>query len=190
MTNKNKVIVKILGQEYTIVSDEPREYMQKVSNYVDDKMVEIAEKNPKLSTAMVAVLTALNIADEYYKLIEKYNDIQKDLSAPINELEEVKKQLAITTDEVNKKEEKLEKISMKYEELMKDNTILKNEQDDLKDELNRLNYELKLKDSKLKKSDKIIDDLKNKLLDSEVKLIETRKELQEFIEIFDQSSNT
>ena len=48
MTDKNRVIVKILGQEYTIVGDEPREFMQRVSNYVDDKMNEIAEKKQEV----------------------------------------------------------------------------------------------------------------------------------------------
>ncbi len=187
MTNKNKVIVKILGQEYTIVSDEPREYMQKVSNYVDDKMIEIAERNKKFSTAMIAVLTALNLGDEYYKLREEYEKVHEKFGNPIKELDETKQQLAITKIESEKVDAKYNELSKEYERLKDINSRLKSEYEDTKDEASRLSYELKLKESKLEKSDKIIDDLKNKLLESEVKLVQTKKELQEFIENFDES---
>lgn len=68
MTKKNKVTVRILGQEYVICSDESREFIQKVANLVDDKMQEIHKKNKKFSTTWIAVLTALNLGDDYIKL--------------------------------------------------------------------------------------------------------------------------
>lgn len=188
MGNKNKVIVKILGQDYTIVSDETREYIQKLSNYVDDKMVEIAEKNKKLSTAMIAVLTALNIADEYYKLLEEYEKMKYEADKPVAELQEVKEQLAVTAAEMNKVNESYEKLYDSYEKLKKASAFIEEENTSLKEELNRLNYEINIKNNKLKKADKIIEDLKNKLMMSEVKLVQTKKELQEFIETFDSSS--
>ncbi len=68
MTVKNKVIVRILGQEYTIRSDESREFVQQVANLIDDKMRAIYDRNKKFSTTWIAVLTALNVGDDYLKL--------------------------------------------------------------------------------------------------------------------------
>jgi cell division protein ZapA len=68
---KNRVEVRISGNEYTIIGNESDEYIQKIALYVDRKMSEITKSNNNLSTSMVAVLTAVNLADELYKLNEE-----------------------------------------------------------------------------------------------------------------------
>ena len=65
MDSKNVVSVKIFGQEYSIASDKPREYIMKVADYVDSKMNEIGGGTYQ-STSSVAVLTAINLADELF----------------------------------------------------------------------------------------------------------------------------
>lgn len=185
MMNKNRVIVKIFGQEYTIVGDEPREFMQRVSNYVDDKMNEIAEKNTKFSTAMIAVLTAINIGDEHFKLVDEYQKLKMENGRPIEELERTKELLATSTVEMDKREKDFQSLLEEYEEMKESLKSIEAHHIELREEVNRLSYELNIKDSKLKKAEKINEDLKNKLVQSEVKLVQTKKELQEFIEVFD-----
>ena len=94
MNNRNKVSVRIYHQEYTMTGNEPKEYMLRVANYVDEKMTYIAEKSRKLSTSMIAVLTALNIADEYLKAQSEIERIQKEFQKPLEELEQTRKRLA------------------------------------------------------------------------------------------------
>ena len=60
----NKLQVKICGQEYTLVSDDSREYMLEMADYVDRKMVAVKNQNNRLSTSMAAILVALNVADD------------------------------------------------------------------------------------------------------------------------------
>lgn len=64
MSDKIKTVVRIGGQEYRLSGYESEEYMHRVAIYVDRKMNEIAKQFTDLSTAMIAVLAALNIADE------------------------------------------------------------------------------------------------------------------------------
>jgi cell division protein ZapA len=68
---KNKVEVRIGGKAYTLVGVEADEYIQRVALYIDRKMNEILRGNSNLSTSMVAVLTAINVADDYFKAHEK-----------------------------------------------------------------------------------------------------------------------
>ncbi|WP_432663943.1 cell division protein ZapA [Wukongibacter baidiensis] len=185
MTDKNRVIVKILGQEYTIVGEEPREFMQRVSNYVDDKMNEIADKNKKFSTAMIAVLTSINIGDEYFKLLDEYNSFKSERERPVDELEKAKELLASSTVEIEKKEKDYENLLNEYEKMKESFVNIETSYSELKEVVNQLSYELNVKDNKLKKAEKINEDLKDKLVQSEVKLVQTKKELQEFIEAFD-----
>ncbi|SFE69056.1 cell division protein ZapA [Alteribacillus iranensis] len=72
--NINRTTVSIYGQQYTIKGESPSEHVKVVSEYVDSKMREIKKKNPYLDTTKLAVLTALNTADEYITLREKLKE--------------------------------------------------------------------------------------------------------------------
>jgi cell division protein ZapA (FtsZ GTPase activity inhibitor) len=61
---KAKTVVLIAGKEYTLSGYESEEYMHRVAIYVDRTMREITKAHGNLPTNMVAVLAALNIADE------------------------------------------------------------------------------------------------------------------------------
>ena len=67
MENK-RVEVKINNVEYTLVTNETEEYVQKVALLVNKKMAQITGVNPQLSTAMTAVLASINLADELIKV--------------------------------------------------------------------------------------------------------------------------
>ncbi|KNY28717.1 cell division protein ZapA [Pseudobacteroides cellulosolvens] len=97
MDVKNKVNVRIAGKDYTLVGVESEEYMQKIGLYIDKKMNEIMKVNTRLSTSMAAVLTAINIADDYYKCHETEKNLQKevnDLASELERLKEVNKSLS------------------------------------------------------------------------------------------------
>ena len=64
---RTRTTVRINGHDYVLAGEEPEEYMHEVAIYVDKKMSEIHRKYDKLSTSMVAVLAAVNIADELLK---------------------------------------------------------------------------------------------------------------------------
>lgn len=71
----NKVRVAICGTEYTLRGHAPEEHLQKVAKQVDDMMQKVAAANPNLDTRRVAVLTALNLADELYELRAKNEEL-------------------------------------------------------------------------------------------------------------------
>lgn len=75
----NKVTVNIYNEEYVVRGNENPEYMQMLGAYVDRRMRMIAQRNHNLSTNKVAVLTALNLADELNKLQEDYDQLVKKL---------------------------------------------------------------------------------------------------------------
>jgi cell division protein ZapA len=60
--------VEILGQKLTISSDSEESYMLRVAGYVDGKMQELLQSPKPIARSNIAVLAALNIADEYQRL--------------------------------------------------------------------------------------------------------------------------
>jgi len=77
--NTNKVTVEIFNQEYIVKGSENAEYIEMLAAYVDRRMRMIEQRNHSLSIAKVAVLTALNLADELNKLQEDYDELVKVL---------------------------------------------------------------------------------------------------------------
>lgn len=92
MTGRNKVIIRIAGKDYTVVGVEAEEYIQKVGLYIDKKMNEIMRVNSKLSTSLAAVLTAVNVADDFFKVSE--SDVRHK-----NELNKLNEELQLFREE-------------------------------------------------------------------------------------------
>lgn len=79
MGEKVKMEVKIRGKYYTVVADEAEEYIYKICSYVDKKVTEIADMNPRLGTEMASILTAINTADELYKKMESEDNLRNQI---------------------------------------------------------------------------------------------------------------
>ncbi len=77
---KNKVTVEIFGETYPLRGDAEPENIMKVATLVDERMRETAFCNPRMPTTMVAILAALNIADEYLRLQNDYQQLRKMLT--------------------------------------------------------------------------------------------------------------
>ncbi len=67
--------VKIYNQTYGIRGNDP-DYIRQLADLVDQKMCEVAEYTPTVDSAKVAILAALNIADEYVSTQEKMKQLE------------------------------------------------------------------------------------------------------------------
>lgn len=86
------VRVEIFDQAYNLRGSDP-DYILKLAEYVDSKMRAVAEATNTIDTARLAVLAALNIADEYHLLKKtkdgRTTDYQKRAHLLANALDEV-----------------------------------------------------------------------------------------------------
>jgi cell division protein ZapA len=71
--SNNSVRVEIFDQPYNLRGSDP-EYILKLAEYVDSKMRAVSEQTHTVDTARLAVLAALNIADEYH-LVKRTSDV-------------------------------------------------------------------------------------------------------------------
>ena len=72
---KKKYQIRVLGQDISVLSDSGDEHVEAVVSYVNDKVSEIQKSTKAINVLQVAVLAALNIADEYFKLQGEKEDI-------------------------------------------------------------------------------------------------------------------
>ncbi len=93
MTAKNKVTIRIAGKDYTLVGSEPDEYIHKVGLYIDKKMNEIMLRNSSFSTSLAAVLTAINVGDDYFKSKTRELSLEKEKDELVSEMEKLKSEV-------------------------------------------------------------------------------------------------
>ena len=75
----NKVKVKIYGQEYVIAGEKTKEEIIQVAAHVDMKMQEVTEaaKAAGVVPSNIAVLSAVNIASEYFQVLEEMEELKR-----------------------------------------------------------------------------------------------------------------
>jgi cell division protein ZapA len=73
------VKIEIYDQSYNVNADQNEEYLRELASYVDGKMRTVAQATRTVDSLKVAVLAALNIADELFALRERQQEIDGPL---------------------------------------------------------------------------------------------------------------
>ena len=78
--------VSIFGRDYNIRGDSNSEYIRTVAAHVDSVMRDIADKTGSLSASRIAILAALNIADEMLKERQRFNEFANELAQELGDV--------------------------------------------------------------------------------------------------------
>jgi cell division protein ZapA len=79
MKEERVVEIKVFGQTFSVKTDAEEDHLQAVARYVNEKMEEVLKKTKSVSTLNVAILTALNIADDLLKEKEQRKALVKEV---------------------------------------------------------------------------------------------------------------
>ena len=87
MVESRVVHVEIHGQRYPVRSSLEQPYVAELAAYVDEKMRLAMRECPQGDSLKVAVLAALNIADEYFRARDDMRSGHDSLATRAGELE-------------------------------------------------------------------------------------------------------
>lgn len=72
---RNRVVVKIMEEEYIVLSDAEAEYIKGLAGLVDERMKAALAVNPRLSRGQAAILVCLSLADDLNKIKRRYTEL-------------------------------------------------------------------------------------------------------------------
>lgn len=130
MPAKNTVKVLLGGKIITLSGYESEEYLQKVATYINGKINEAKESESFLRQPydIQAILTELNIADDYFKAKKQLDILEIEIEAKDKEIYDLKHELisAQIKAETNEKtiEELREELSTVQKKVLKLETEL------------------------------------------------------------------
>lgn len=193
---RSKIVVKIHGSEYTLCGDESEDYLFSLANFLDKRIKETYNGNSRHSNTSAAVLTALTIADEYFKLKSEYDMYKKTSEEPeekyksvqneYNELLEASNALHEDYEKVvegaSQMNEELEQLKADYEELYNKYVELMDEDERQKSELKGAVSEKEELESKYTELAANLESMKGQMLENEIELVRVNKELKDMKE--------
>jgi cell division protein ZapA len=78
-SGSTNVKIEIYDQTYNVNADQNEEYLKELATYVNARMRVVAETTRTVDSLKVAVLAALNIADEMFTLRQRQQEIEGPL---------------------------------------------------------------------------------------------------------------
>lgn len=119
-----RVKVRIYGQDYTIAGDRNEETIREIAGYVDEKMREVGRNFATNAQGSLAVLAAINIADEYFSAKDKIADLtaareqlEKDSQHYLKMWDEAKKSFLQYKESAAKTNEEKKEAEERYRQL-------------------------------------------------------------------------
>lgn len=158
----NRITVSINSRKYTVVANENETYIRSLCEYVNEKVNTVLREGNHVMGEKPLLLAALNICDEYFKLMEK-----DSAERPIEELLSENKELKEKNEEANAAlKDKDSQISELNDELAITEKMLNEAEDKIKE----LEKTIKQKENIVKKQrsefaireKEILDMLENK----------------------------
>lgn len=148
----NKATVKIYGQAYTIAGDKSQEEILKIAEYVDNKMSLISKVAGDSATGNIAILSAVNIAEEYFEALSQMENLRISKTQLENDSKyymklwedskttdlQYKENMSALKDKVSESETKVKEIQEKCNEYESSFFDLQMENIQLKSELKKL----------------------------------------------------
>ena len=83
--DKDSIRVDIYDESYNLRGSDPA-YIQRLAEVVDAKMRAVAQHTSTVDSLRVAVLAAINLADDYYQLKRKYEGIESEYTSRASHL--------------------------------------------------------------------------------------------------------
>ncbi|MCD8398216.1 MAG: cell division protein ZapA [Lachnospiraceae bacterium] len=122
MSSKNRTQVIIAGKIYTLSGYESEEYLQRVAAYLNGKISDFRNVDgyQRLSPDMRGILLNLNTADDYFKMKNKVEELEQDLSEKDRDIYELRHELITAQIRLENSEKQNQTLEDRNAELQKE----------------------------------------------------------------------
>jgi len=144
-----RVNVRIYGQDYTIAGDRDEETIRAIAAYVDEKMREVGRNYASNAQGSLAVLAAINMADELFGVRSQVEELsaakaqmEKDAQHYMNMWDEAKKSFLQYKESAARSSEEKKEAEERYRQLQEKCSEFENSFFDIQMENIKLKQEL------------------------------------------------
>jgi len=113
--------VIINNKRYTLSGYEGEEYLHKIASYINGKHLEFRSKDAYrfMDAELKNILMQINIADDYFKMVDKMKEVQAESDAKSNEIFDLKHEVISIQSKLLSTERELESLQKELYENQK-----------------------------------------------------------------------
>lgn len=113
---KNRIKIKVCGNEFNILSEDSAEYTQSIASAVDKNMKSILEVSPHASISSVAILSALDFCDLTKKLEEQNNIMKTQIQEYLEDSQKAREEADEARKEADRLKSEIETLRQRLSE--------------------------------------------------------------------------
>lgn len=116
----SKVDVLIGGDVITLRSTEEPEYLHRLARYIDKKITDVtkASQSAAIDERVRTLLIALNVADDYFKVIDGFTELEGVQKKFAKEMGRMQKENTLLQQRINELQEELGKTRSELDEFI------------------------------------------------------------------------
>jgi len=76
----------VIGQEFSVLSDKGDEYVNRIVQHINERAKEIGDASENVTTSDIAILVALNITEELFRVRGEKEDLRSRFEGRVEEL--------------------------------------------------------------------------------------------------------
>jgi len=129
MNKYNDIEVIINNKRYTLSGYESEEYLHKVASYINNKHAQFRNKDAFkfLDAELKNILLQINIADDYFKTLDKLEELKKENESKSNEIYDIRHELITTRTMLDAAHKEIEELKKELNEAQKEIVRLETE---------------------------------------------------------------
>lgn len=114
--DKNKVVLKICGGSYTIVTEDDPDYVENLGELIDKEMKAIGSNAPTLSQTQCAILVALDQADACKKATASADNLRAQIKDYLEDSARARMEVDVARREIERLNREISNLRSKLAE--------------------------------------------------------------------------
>ena len=111
MADKNKIRFTINGKTYTLLHDEPEEYMHRIEHYLNSRVAAASKSGIQLGEQTAIVMASISIIDELFKTQKNFNTLKNEIKRMMDEYDRLKIEKQELDEQLSKAEKQIDTLS-------------------------------------------------------------------------------
>ncbi len=111
MADKNKIRFTINGKAYTLLHDEPEEYMHRIEHYLNTRVAAVSKSGIQLGEQTAIVMAAISITDELFKTQKNFNTLKNEIKRMMDEYDRLKSEKQELDEQLTTALQQVDKLS-------------------------------------------------------------------------------
>ena len=111
MAEKSRIKLNINGKTYTLLHDEPEDYMRRIEHFLNTRVSAASKSGIQLGEQTAVIMASISIVDELFKTQKNFNTLKNEIKRMMDEYDRLKLEKQELDDQLTNAENQIEKLN-------------------------------------------------------------------------------